>query len=161
MYDPADQLAAVPRSDSSAGTDEPFFDEFLARVSGNADGDFQLSSFTPATDIYEDDQHLTLTLEVPGVSEKDINITLEGHTLTVSGERKPNKEQKRDKFHRAERFYGTFSRSFTLPNTVDPNSIHANYDNGIFQLQMAKRAEAKPKQIKMGIGQKQLSAKAA
>lgn len=137
------------------------FDEFLAGVSGNADGDFQLSSFTPATDIYEDDQHLTLTLEVPGVSGKDINITLEGHTLTVSGERKLNKEQEREKFHRVERFYGTFSRSFTLPNTVDPDSIHANYDNGVLQLQMAKRAEAKPKQIKLGIGQKQLSAKAA
>jgi HSP20 family protein len=136
------------------------FDEFFANA-GSGNGDLQLSSFSPATDIYEDDEHVTFTLEVPGVSEKDINITLEGNTLTVTGERKLKKEDKRERFHRVERFYGTFSRSFTLPNTVDPNSIQASYENGVLQLQMTKRAEAKPKQIKVAVGQKQLSAKAA
>jgi HSP20 family protein len=136
------------------------FDEFFANA-GSGNGDLQLSSFSPATDIYEDDEYVTFTLEVPGVSEKDINITLEGNTLTVTGERKLKKEDKRERFHRVERFYGTFSRSFTLPNTVDPNSIQASYENGVLQLQMTKRAEAKPKQIKVAVGQKQLSAKAA
>ncbi len=136
------------------------FDEFFANA-GAGDGGLQLSSFSPATDIYEDDEHVTLSVEVPGLSEKDINITLEGNTLTVTGERKLKKEDNREKFHRVERFYGTFSRSFTLPNTIDPNSIQASYENGVLQLQMAKRAEAKPKQIKVAVGQKQLSAKAA
>src|SRR5690348_7465685 len=136
------------------------FDEFFANA-GTGNGELQLSSFSPATDIYEDDEHVTLSVELPGLSEKDINITLEGNALTVSGERKLNKEQKAEKFHRNERFYGTFSRSFILPNTVEPNSIQASYEKGVLQLQMAKRAEAKPKQIKVAVGQKQLSAKAA
>lgn len=136
------------------------FDEFLTNTGASNEG-LQLSSYAPATDIFEDDEHLNLTLEVPGVAEKDINITLEGNTLTVTGERKFKNEDKREKFHRVERFYGTFSRSFALPNTVDPNSIQASYENGVLQLQMAKRAEAKPKQIKVSVGQKQLSAKAA
>jgi len=136
------------------------FDDFLANA-GAGNGELQLSSFSPATDIYEDDEHVTLSVEVPGLSEKDINITLEGNTLTVTGERKLKKEDNREKFHRVERFYGTFSRSFTLPNTIDPNSIQASYEHGVLQLQMAKRAEAKPKQIKVAVGQKQLSAKAA
>lgn len=136
------------------------FDDFSS-TAGASDGNLQLSSFTPATDIYEDGDHLNFSIEVPGLSEKDINITLEGNVLTVSGERKFENQDKRDTYHRVERFYGNFSRSFTLPNTIDPNSIQANYANGVLQLQMTKRAEAKPKQIKVAVGQKQLSAKAA
>jgi HSP20 family protein len=136
------------------------FDDFFTQA-GAPSGDFQLSSFAPATDVFEDDEHVKLSLEIPGISEKDLNITLEGNTLTVSGERKLQNEDKQEKFHRIERFYGTFSRSFALPNTIDPNSIQAHYENGVLYLQMAKRAEAKPKQIKVAVGQKQLTATAA
>jgi HSP20 family protein len=89
-------------------------------------------------------------MEVPGVDEKDIQITLENNTLTVRGERKFEKDEKEENFHRIERRYGSFTRSFSLPNTVDTENVVANYNNGILTVQLAKRAEAKPKQIKVG-----------
>src|SRR3954470_6914363 len=109
-------------------------------------------SFVPAVDIYEDQNGITLKMEVPGVSEQDINISLENNTLTVSGERKFEKNEKEENFHRIERRYGAFTRSFTLPNTVDAEEVNAGYENGILSIQLAKKAEAKPKQIKIGVG---------
>jgi HSP20 family protein len=109
-------------------------------------------TFVPPVDIYEDEQHITLKLEIPGINEKDIDIKLENNTLTVRGERTFEKEEKEENFHRIERRYGSFARSFTLPNTVDPENVEANYENGVLQVKLAKRAEAKPKQIKIGVG---------
>jgi HSP20 family protein len=109
-------------------------------------------TFVPPVDIYEDEHNITLKMEVPGIDEKDINITLENNTLTVRGERKLEKEEKEENFHRMERRYGAFTRSFSLPNTVDAEHVTANYNNGILNIQLAKRAEAKPKQIKVGTG---------
>lgn len=109
-------------------------------------------TFVPPVDIYEDEDHITLKVEVPGMSEKDLDIKLENNTLTVSGQRKFEQEQKEENFHRIERRYGSFSRSFTLPNTVDPENVHASYDNGVLNIKLAKRAEAKPKQIKVNVG---------
>src|SRR5919201_6992144 len=82
-------------------------------------------TFVPPVDIYEDEQNITLKLEVPGINEKDIDIKLENNTLTVRGERNFEKEEKEENFHRIERSYGSFARSFTLPKTVDPHNIHA------------------------------------
>jgi HSP20 family protein len=107
-------------------------------------------------DIYEDEQHLVLKLEVPGVNEDELNVSLENNVLTVSGERKFEKEEKEENFHRIERRYGSFARTFRLPNTVDGEKVDATYDKGILKIALAKRAEAKPKQIKVGIGQKTL-----
>ncbi len=98
-------------------------------------------------------------MEVPGIDEKDIDIRLENNVLTVSGERKIEKEEKQENFHRVERRYGTFSRSFTLPNTVDSEGVTASYDKGLLKISLGKRADAKPKQIKVTIG-KELSATA-
>jgi HSP20 family protein len=98
-------------------------------------------------------------MEVPGIDEKDIDIRLENNVLTVSGERKIEKEEKQENFHHVERRYGTFSRSFTLPNTVDNESVAASYNNGLLKILLGKRADAKPKQIKVNIG-KELSAAA-
>jgi HSP20 family protein len=109
-------------------------------------------TFVPPVDIYEDEQNITLKLEVPGINEKDINIQLENNTLTVRGERNFEKEEKEENFHRVERRYGSFARSFTLPNTVDPDNVEASYENGLLKIRLAKRAEAKPKQIKVGVG---------
>lgn len=109
-------------------------------------------TFVPPVDIYEDEHAITLKLEVPGMEEKDIEVQLENNTLTVRGERKFEKEEKEENFHRIERRYGAFARSFTLPNTVDPGKVEANYENGILKIQLAKRAEAKPKQIKVNVG---------
>ncbi len=110
------------------------------------------ASFAPPVDIYEDEQKLVLKLEVPGVKQDDIDIQVEGRTLTVRGERKFHNEEKQENFHRVEHRYGTFARSFTLPSTVDPESIEANYDAGVLQLQLAKKAQARPRQIKIGSG---------
>src|SRR5579884_1963488 len=120
------------------------------------------SSFAPAVDVYEDEHNITLKIEVPGVDEKDIDIRVENNTLTVHGERKFEKEEKEENYRRVERQYGSFTRSFTLPNTVDADSISADYDKGVLKIRLAKKAEAKPKQIKVNVGsQKTLEGKEA
>ena len=110
------------------------------------------SSFAPPVDIYEDEHSYTLKLEVPGIEEKDIDVKLENSTLTVSGERRFEKEEKEENFRRVERRYGSFVRSFTLPQTIDSESVSAEYDKGLLKIRLAKKAEAKPKQIKINIG---------
>lgn len=107
--------------------------------------------FGPPVDIYEDDQKLTFKVEVPGIDEKDIKVEIENNVLTVRGERKLEKDIKEENFRRMERHYGTFSRSFTLPSTVDPEKIEANYTHGVLAIQMPKRAGARPKQIKVNV----------
>jgi HSP20 family protein len=109
-------------------------------------------SFVPATDVYEDEHSITLKMEIPGIEEKDLDIRLENNTLTVRGERNFEKEEKEENFHRIERSYGSFVRSFTLPNTVESDKVEANYANGILKIRLAKREEAKPKQIKVNAG---------
>ena len=109
-------------------------------------------AFVPPVDIYEDELGLQLKLEVPGIDEKDLDVKVENNTLTISGERKFEKEEKEENFHRIERRYGSFSRSFTLPSTVNTEDVSASYDNGVLSVRLAKRAEAKPKQIKVSIG---------
>jgi HSP20 family protein len=107
--------------------------------------------FGPPVDIYEDDQKLTFKVEVPGIDEKDIKVEIENKVLTVRGERKLEKDIKEENFRRMERHYGAFSRSFTLPSTVDPEKIEANYTHGVLAVQMPKVAGAKPKQIKVNV----------
>jgi HSP20 family protein len=120
------------------------------------------TSFAPAVDVYEDEHNVTLKIEVPGIEEKDIDVRIENNTLTVHGERKFEKEEKEENFRRVERQYGSFTRSFTLPNTVDSDKVSANYDKGVLKITLAKKAEAKPKQIKVNVGsEKTLEAKGA
>jgi HSP20 family protein len=119
------------------------------------------SSFVPRTDIYEEDDKVVLDIETPGMREEDLNITLEGNTLTVDGERKMENERKKDRYQRVERWYGSFSRTFTLPGTIDPNSIEAKYEHGILHVTMTKKADARPRQIKVTGQAKQITAKAA
>ena len=112
-------------------------------------------------DIYEDERNITLKLEIPGIDEKDIDVRIENTTLTVHGERKMEKEEKDENFRRVERQYGEFTRSFTLPSSVDLGQVSANYDEGVLKINLAKKAEAKPKQIKVTVGtEKTLEAKA-
>ncbi len=110
-------------------------------------------AFVPPIDIYGDEHSIRLKLEVPGVDEKDLDIKVENNTLTVRGERKFEKEEKEENFHRVERRYGKFTRSFTLPTTVNTEDIKADYAHGVLKITLAKRTEAKPKQIKVNIGQ--------
>ncbi len=110
------------------------------------------ASFVPAVDIYEDAKKIVLKLEVPGMEEKDLDIRVEDHTLTVKGERKFEAEEKEQNFHRIERRYGSFFRAFTLPSTVDTESVQASYNAGVLKLELAKKPEAQPKQIKINVG---------
>ena len=110
------------------------------------------TSFAPAVDVYEDEHNVTLKIEVPGIDEKDIDVRIENNTLAVHGERKFEKEEKEENFRRVERQYGSFTRSFTLPSTVDPEQVTATYDKGVLKIKLAKKAEAKPKQIKVNVG---------
>jgi HSP20 family protein len=116
-------------------------------------------AFVPAVDIYEDEQGITLKLEAPGVDQNDLDLKVENHVLSVSGERKLEKEEKEENFHRIERRYGSFTRSFTLPNTVDTENIRADYESGVLKIHLVKRAEAKPKQIKVNIGGQKVEGK--
>jgi HSP20 family protein len=110
------------------------------------------TSYAPPVDIYEDEHNITLKLEVPGIDEKDIDVRIENTTLTVHGERKIEKEEKEENFRRVERQYGEFTRSFTLPSSADPEQVSAQYDKGVLKINLAKKAEAKPKQIKVNVG---------
>ena len=118
------------------------------------------TSFAPPVDIYEDEHNITLKIEVPGIDEKDMDVRIDNNTLTLHGERKIEKEEKEENFRRVERQYGSFTRSFTLPSSVDTGQVSANYDNGVLKIKLAKKAEAKPKQIKVNVGsEKTLEAK--
>ena len=110
------------------------------------------TTFAPPVDVYEDEHTVTLKIEVPGIDEKDIDVRIENNTLTVHGERKFEKEEKEENYRRVERQYGSFTRTFTLPNTVDQDSVQANYEKGVLKIKLAKKAEAKPKQIKVNVG---------
>ena len=110
------------------------------------------TSFAPPVDVYEDEHNIILKIEVPGIDEKDIDVQLENNTLTVHGERKFEKEEKEENFRRVERRYGSFTRSFTLPATVDSEKVTAHYDKGVLKVNLSKKAEARPKQIKVSIG---------
>src|SRR5271157_4471883 len=119
------------------------------------------TAFAPPVDVYEDEHGVTLKIEVPGIDEKDIDVRIENNTLTVHGERKFEKEEKEENYRRVERQYGSFTRTFTLPTTVDAENIQADYDKGVLKVKLAKKAEAKPKQIKVNVGpQKTLESKA-
>src|SRR6266851_373374 len=110
------------------------------------------SSFAPPVDVYEDEHNVTLKIEVPGIDEKDIDVRIENNTLIVHGERKIEKEEKEENYRRVERQYGSFTRTFTLPNTVETENVSATYDKGVLKIELAKKAEAKPKQIKVNVG---------
>src|SRR5205814_10294513 len=105
------------------------------------------TSFAPPVDIYEDEHNITLKLEVPGIDEKDIDVRVENSTLTVHGERRIEKEEKEENYRRVERQYGSFTRTFTLPQTVDTESVSATYDKRVLKTTLPKKAEANPKQI--------------
>jgi len=125
---------------------------FEAQYGSGREESLTTGAFVPAVDVYEDEHSIQLKLEVPGIDEKDLDIKVENNVLSVSGERKLEKEEKEENFQRVERRYGSFTRSFTLPNTVSTDDIQADYDHGVLKIRLAKRAEAKPKQIKVSVG---------
>jgi HSP20 family protein len=106
---------------------------------------------TPPVDIYECADELVLEADLPGMNLEDFDILVEDNTLTIHGERKQRQDVPEGSYHRAERCYGVFTRSFSLPNTIDAGKIQAGYNNGVLRLTMAKREESKPRQIKVQV----------
>ena len=108
-------------------------------------------SWAPAVDIYEKDGNIVLKAELPGVDPKDVDIRVENNLLTLRGERKFDNEVQREHYHRVERSYGSFTRSFSLPNVVDTGNIKAEFKEGVLRVTLPKREEARPKQIQINV----------
>ena len=124
------------------------FNETVLRGQGE---DSALTTWSPAVDIYETENELVVKADLPDVAEKDIDVRVESNLLTIRGERKFEKSVSEDNYLRVERSYGAFSRSFSLPNTVNAEAIHAEYKNGVLTVNMPKREESKPRQVKVSI----------
>ena len=123
------------------------FDESLRARS--TEEEITSGTWAPPVDIYETEGQLVIKAEVPQVDRKDIDIKIENSVLTLRGERKFQKEVKEENYHRIERAYGSFSRSFTLPSSVDPEKVSAAYKDGVLTIQIDKREETKPRQIEI------------
>jgi HSP20 family protein len=137
-WDPARELASM-EVDRLNNMFSNFYGEGFSR------------SWVPAVDIFETPQHeVVIKAELPEMKREEIGLTFENSVLTISGERKLDEQVARDRFQRMERFYGSFSRSFTLPATVDAAQITASYKDGILTVRVPQREEAKPKQITVG-----------
>lgn len=107
--------------------------------------------WAPLVDIAEDDKEYLIKVELPEVSKDDVKVTVEGGTLTISGERKAEKEEKGRKFHRIERYYGRFERSFTIPDDAEPDNVKAEFKDGVLRVHLAKSEKARPKQIEVKV----------
>jgi HSP20 family protein len=123
-----------------------------AYARGGDDDVMTRGAWVPPVDIYQTDRHeLVLKAELPDLNREDIALRVENNTLTISGQKKMDTEVKEQQYHRIERTFGTFSRSFTLPPTVDTNAIGADYKNGVLTVRLPLREEAKPKQIQVQV----------
>jgi HSP20 family protein len=129
------------------------FERFLREAFSptSAEGEVSTRTWAPPVDIYENGDNLVLKAELPGINPDDVEIRVEDNTLYLKGERKFEKDVKEQNYHRVERSYGTFTRSFSLPNSVDADKVTANFKDGILTLTMPKKEEAKPKTIKISV----------
>jgi HSP20 family protein len=125
------------------------FNDFFPRRLGSEE--VSTRTWAPAVDIYEKDNELVLKADLPGVDPKDVEVRIENGTLYLKGERKQEKEVNEENYHRVERHYGTFARSFSLPESIDEAKVKAEYKDGQLTLTMPKREEAKPKTVKINI----------
>ena len=123
---------------------------FEGRFSSSGDTS-TLTSWAPPVDAYETENELVIKADLPEVPEKDIDVRVENNMLTIRGERKFEQKVKEENYLRMERSYGSFSRSFSLPNTVDTQAIKAEYTDGVLTVTLPKRAESKPKQVKINV----------
>jgi HSP20 family protein len=107
------------------------------------------SVWMPSMDVYETEDKIVATLELPGIEPNDVDVSVEDSTLTISGRREFSNEVKEESFHRVERRYGSFTRAITLPRTADTEQVNANFDNGVLTIEVAKTEMAKPKKIQV------------
>jgi HSP20 family protein len=111
-----------------------------------------VAEWAPAVDIIEDDKEYLIKLELPEVQKDAVKVTVEGGTLTISGERKAEKEEKNRKLHRVERYYGRFERSFSIPDDAEDSKVNAEFKDGVLRVHLAKTEKARPKQIEVKVG---------
>ena len=116
------------------------------------DNEIMRGAWSPSVDIFENKDQIVLEAELPGMKPEDVSISIENNVLTLHGERKFEKKDEGDNFHRVERSYGSFTRSFTLPPTVSSENANAEFENGVLRLTLAKREEAKPRRIEIKAG---------
>lgn len=128
-----------------------YFEQALPQVRGKLDNNLFAGAWAPAVDIYETDQAIELKADLPEVDPKDVDVRVEDNTLFLKGERKFEKEVKEENFHRIERSYGSFSRSFALPHGIATDKISADYKNGVLKVTLPKREDSKPKQIQVKV----------
>lgn len=114
--------------------------------------DSSVAAWAPAVDIYETENELVLKADIPDLNEKDLDVQVENNMLTIRGERKFEQQVKEESYLRVERTYGSFMRSFALPNTINTENIRADYKNGVLTVTLPKRAESRPKQVKISVG---------
>lgn len=128
------------------------FDQTLSKPSEKAGGSlFEGALWSPAVDVYETSQNFVVKADLPGIDKDKIDVTVQGDTLILRGEKTEEKEQKEKEYIRTERVYGSFSRAILLPSGVDANNIKAGYKNGVLELTIPKKEEVKPKQIKIDV----------
>jgi HSP20 family protein len=129
------------------------FEQSMPKLPADREDNLFAGSWAPAVDIYETENEIVLKADLPDIKAEEVDIRVEDNVLYLRGERKFEKETKEENFHRVERSYGSFARSFSLPHTVAADKIQATYKDGVLQLTMPKREESKPKQIKINVTQ--------
>lgn len=150
-WNPARELATFPTDVFNMQREiNRMFDNFFRGGTAD-DGSLGSSLWAPATDVAEHDDEYQVKVELPGVGKDDVKITMQDNILTIRGEKKQEKESKSSSYHRVERSYGSFQRSFTLPTRVKQDRIEAAYNEGILTITLPKAEEAKPKQIEVKV----------
>jgi HSP20 family protein len=142
-WDPGRELDSL-QSDVSR-----VFDAFFGTKSGNG---VATRRWVPAMDLVADDEHLVLRADLPGLSEEDVNVEVKDGVLTVSGERRAEEKTEEKGYHRIERSYGSFSRSLSIPEGIDPEQVSAEFDNGVLEVRIPKPEERKPHRVQIGKG---------
>ncbi len=123
------------------------FDETVTRR--GEESDLMSTAWAPSVDIYETENELVMNAEIPGIEENDVEVKIEDNSLTIQGERKMEKETKEENYHRVERSYGGFYRTFSLPHYIDQEKIKAEHNNGVLKIRLPKKPELKPRNVKI------------
>ena len=142
-WDPARELVAMQERLNR------YFDDFGRRPEDDV---MTRGDWMPAVDIFQSDaSEVVLKAELPGLKREDIDVQVENNTLTIKGQRRQDSEVKKEHYHRVERCYGAFSRSFSLPNTIDSTKVRAEYHDGVLTVTLPMREESKPRQIQVAV----------
>jgi HSP20 family protein len=149
IWNPFRELDEVQNRLSSFFGDFPEFGRFPRRLFGN--GDITLPNWSPQVDISEDDKEYVVKADLPEMKKEDVKVTVENGVLSISGERKSEKEEEKKKFHRIERSFGTFLRTFALPDDADSTKIAAEFKEGVLKVHLPKTPAAKPKPFEVKV----------